>query len=58
MAQTTPVPIDRTPTAVDAQRLRERATYASLVVAAMLIVAHCGAWIGSGGVGGGGGRGV
>jgi ferrous-iron efflux pump FieF len=50
MAQATPVPVGERPAAADAQRLRERATYASLAVAAVLIVAKFAAWIGTGSV--------
>jgi ferrous-iron efflux pump FieF len=45
MAQATPVSID-----ADAQRLRERATRASLAVAAVLIAVKFAAWIGTGSV--------
>jgi ferrous-iron efflux pump FieF len=46
MAQGTPVPVSDAP----AQRLRERATYASLAVATVLIAAKFAAWVGTGSV--------
>src|SRR5438874_4698661 len=50
MAQTTPVSVSDEPGTAPAQRLRRRATYASLAVAAVLIVAKFVAWIGTGSV--------
>ena len=50
MAQATPVSVGKQPAALDAQRLRERATFASLAVAAVLIAVKFAAWIGTGSV--------
>ena len=50
MAQATPVSVDDRPGAEAKQRLRERATYASLAVAAVLIAVKFVAWIGTGSV--------
>jgi ferrous-iron efflux pump FieF len=50
MAQATPVPVTGQARTAPAQRLRVRATYASLAVAAILIAAKFAAWIGTGSV--------
>ena len=50
MAQATPVSVDNRLGAAPAQLLRERATYASLAVAAVLIAVKFAAWIGTGSV--------
>src|SRR5260370_9916016 len=50
MAQATSVSVSDEPSAAPKQRLRVRATYASLAVAAVLIAAKFAAWIGTGSV--------
>jgi ferrous-iron efflux pump FieF len=50
MAQATPVSVSNRLGAGPAQRLRQRATYASLAVAAVLIAVKFAAWVGTGSV--------
>jgi len=51
MAEAAPVSLDDNPGGVSAQRLRQRATYASLAVAGVLIAVKFAAWVGTGSVG-------